>query len=168
VSRNKRVLEIPDYQICIHTSDGDEDSISWVKSMRQEDYSIEKKLTSSLRYSIENQIRTYRSNHYRTPCQDCGTRERLSVDHINHFEGIVYEFLQLQPDHPKLFSEDPITSQDIFREEDAAYDTLWKVFHETEANLQILCIPCNRARPDWESPVVRQDRKWKPKEGKWK
>ena len=168
VSRRKRVLQVCDYQIHIRTSDGDEDSISWVKSMRREDYSIEKKLTSAMRHSIEGQIRIFRLSQMPTPCVECGTKKELTVDHINHFEGLSYYFLKLHPDHPVEFSEDPVTNQDCFREEDDTYRKLWQNYHKEEANLQILCIGCNQGRIDWKCPVVPKDKRWKPKEGAWK
>ena len=37
VPRKRRTLSVGDYQIRIQTSDGDEDSISWVKCMHRED-----------------------------------------------------------------------------------------------------------------------------------
>jgi 5-methylcytosine-specific restriction endonuclease McrA len=164
VSRNKRLLDAKDYQIMIVTSDGEEDSISWVKSMRSEDYSVEKKLTQALRFSIESQTAEFRNNNRNVPCQLCGSVRNLSVDHINHFEGLVYNFLQLQPNHPVLFDKNKRTAQEIFRVEDSAYDSLWKEYHSNNANLQMLCVPCNQSRPSWEPPVILPEKRWKPKE----
>ena len=67
---------------------------------------MEKKLTSAMRYSVEGQTRAFRRTHERVPCGDCGTHSSLTVDHVNHFEGLSYEFLLLHSDHPTLFSED--------------------------------------------------------------
>eukprot|EP00588_Corethron_pennatum_P028962 CAMPEP_0194315692 /NCGR_PEP_ID=MMETSP0171-20130528/12495_1 /TAXON_ID=218684 /ORGANISM="Corethron pennatum, Strain L29A3" /LENGTH=120 /DNA_ID=CAMNT_0039071617 /DNA_START=959 /DNA_END=1318 /DNA_ORIENTATION=+ len=120
-----------------------------------------------MRHSIESQVRSFRSSQIGTPCIECGTKTNLSVDHINHFEGLTYFFLELHPHHPVEFSEDPITKQDCFREEDAKYMKLWQDYHQKEANLQIMCLKCNQGRPDWECPVVRKEKRWKPKEGTW-
>ena len=161
---NKRQpLQTGDYQIWYHTSDGLEDSISWVKSMRKEDYSISKKLTSAMRYSIEGQVRTFRQSNLRARCQYCNTNRELTVDHINHFEGLAYDFLLLHPTHPVEFTDAPITSQEMFRLEDAAYDALWKEYHSSNANLQILCNTCNQARPEWKHPSGEIiNKRWKP------
>lgn len=161
---NKRQpLQTGDYQIWYRTSDGLEDSISWVKSMRKEDYSISKKLTSAMRYSIEGQVRLFRQSNLHVRCQYCNTNRKLTVHHINHFEGLAYNFLLLHPTHPVEFTKAPITSQKMFRLEDAAYNALWKEYHSSNANLQILCNTCNQARPEWKHPSGEIiDKRWKP------
>jgi 5-methylcytosine-specific restriction endonuclease McrA len=167
-SHKRRTLSAVDYQIRVQTSDGDEDSISWVKSMRSEDYSVEKKLTSAMRHAIEIQIKKFRSSNRNKACVDCGVMTTLTVDHINHFEGLCYDFLKLHSHHPVEFAKAPITAQDIFSKKDAAYSKLWEDYHQKEANLQILCLACNQGRPEWQCPVERKEKRWKPKEGTWK
>lgn len=156
------LLQPVDYQVCYRTSDGLNDSISWVKSMRREDYSVAKKLTTAMRYAIEGQVKDFRQRNLRVRCQICSTNRELTVDHINHFEGLVHDFLLLHPDHPSEFADDPVTHQDTFRPEDAAYDALWKDYHASNACLQILCLPCNQARPEWQHPSGQKvDKRWK-------
>jgi len=165
VSRNRRTLSVGDYQIRVQTSDGDEDSISWVKSMRRVDHSVEKKLTSAMRHAIETQIQRFRSSNRNTACVDCGIMSTLTVVHINHFEGLCYYFLKLHPHHPAEFAKAPIKAQDVFRKKDAAHKALWEECHQKEANLQILCLECNQERPEWQCLEERQEKRWKPKEG---
>ena len=163
---HKRTLELGDYQFYIKRSDGTEDSISWVKPIHGEDYTVEKKLTSAMRHAIEDQVRLFRQQHRTKPCGSCGKRKDLSVDHINHFEELCYYFLNQQPHHPMEFSKDPITKQDCFREQDASYRNLWQDYHQKNANLQILCTECNQNRPAWECPVKRRPKRWTP--ARWK
>lgn len=159
-------MRLQDYQIFILTSDGEEDSISWVKSIRCEDFSVANKLTKAFRYSIDSQIRAYRAKNWRASCKECSATRSLTVDHINHIEGLVYDFLALHPDHPTEFDKDPVTSQDRFHSVDAAYDSLWKEFHKSNAQLQILCLPCNMSRPMYKSPVTRPEKRWSPSTSK--
>eukprot|EP00547_Thalassionema_nitzschioides_P004207 CAMPEP_0194216238 /NCGR_PEP_ID=MMETSP0156-20130528/18600_1 /TAXON_ID=33649 /ORGANISM="Thalassionema nitzschioides, Strain L26-B" /LENGTH=278 /DNA_ID=CAMNT_0038944957 /DNA_START=117 /DNA_END=954 /DNA_ORIENTATION=+ len=165
VPRN-RPMTVRDYQIFIQTSNGCVDSISWVKSMRREDYSIEKKLTSAMRHSIEDQIRSFRRSQP-SVCLSCGASTNLSVHHVNHFEALSYDFLHLYPNHPAEFADDHITSQDTFRLQDNAYKKLWQDYHRKEAILEILCVPCNEAQPAWVCPVERKEKRWRPKKGAW-
>ena len=51
------IQDVGAVQIFISCDDGTEDSISWVKSMREEDYCFEKKFVGAMRGAVESQAR---------------------------------------------------------------------------------------------------------------
>ena len=131
--------------------DGELEDISWrlcVDAKGKDHYKI------ALRSAITEQIHRFRSAHPAT-CEICSTSNRdvdYHVDHINHFEEIVYAFhetLESKGLHKPTEFINRTDNRKGFRPEDGVFEDAWKRFHEETARLRILCAPCNLRRPKW-------------------
>lgn len=98
-----------------------------------------RKIKRAARATIRDQIEAYRNA---TPCL-CGSRIKLEVDHVRHFDDLITTFL-----NGRIPTEFDYTDgcEPIFQEPLA---TEWRIFHETHAELRMLCKNCNAARPRW-------------------
>lgn len=143
-------LLVNDHQFWIIKSDGTEDSISWSSCVKGAANPVGKKLNWAFRQAIEDQIKEFRIAHRADPCEFCGTRQELTVDHITKFRQLKDDFLALHPTHPTEFGKNEL-AQEIFRPEDAEYCQLWKEYHKTNATLRILCKPCNQKLDNYGS-----------------
>ncbi len=141
-AKPQAVQPIQDHQFFLHRSNGTEDSISWVSCVKGAINPVGKRLNWAMRQSIEGQIREFRAAHPNTPCEFCHTYENRTVDHIKKFRDLKDEFLNAHPNHPTEFGKNEL-AQEIFRPEDAAFETAWQEYHRTHASLRILCKPCN-------------------------
>ena len=92
-------------------------------------------------------------NFHTSQCAICNTTDvtEYHVDHINHFEEIVFEFLQIvKRDKPSIF-QNTLDNRKAFTDIDKEYEDEWTSFHKTKACLRILCSSCNLSRPKWKS-----------------
>ena len=133
---------------------GDHDDISWNNCVSQKKKS---ELPRALRFAIENQCISFKQNYLKQhgieQCAICQSTERdkkYHVDHINHFEQIVCEFIKSTLlKRPTIFRDAPGDYMKTFIEDDKPFEDEWKLFHQKHANLRILCASCNLKRPKW-------------------
>jgi hypothetical protein len=106
---------------------------------------------SALRIAIQDQIDCFRNNNSKK-CELCNIEEDIEyhVDHINHFEEIVYEFLQNTKFSKPTIFRSIYDNRKAFMEIDKEYENMWKIFHKSKAQLRILCRSCNLKRPKWK------------------
>ena len=126
---------------------GVEEDISWVNCVKG---SGKDSFKSALRVAITDQILAFRKGQPLI-CALCGIADadEYHVDHITHFEQLVCEFILHTPlTKPTLFQSGH-DNRKTFRIDDKEYEDAWKVFHESNASLRILCRSCNLKRPKW-------------------
>ena len=135
----------------IKKEDGTTDNISYAqcfKPSKKDDF------RTAMRVAIEYQIKRFREANL-LKCKQCNTNspyERYEVDHENHFEEILDEFLKTTTlTKPSKFQDgDGEDNRKMFTLEDKEYENEWKLFHESKARLRILCRVCNQTRPHWK------------------
>jgi hypothetical protein len=136
-------------ELNIIKTNGTTDDISWKNCIS----GIERdKFKCALRVSIDEQIKSFRKKCNNT-CDICETSDanEYHVDHINHFEEIVYEFLKTtQKEKPTIFENMP-NNMKSFTSDDKEYEDTWKLFHSNNACLRLLCRSCNLKRPKWKN-----------------
>jgi 5-methylcytosine-specific restriction endonuclease McrA len=134
---------------------GDHDNISWMNCVNE---SKKSEFEIALRFTINNQLQSFRQNYYKhnggiLQCAICQTKntEEYHVDHINHFEQIKCEFLQTTSfKRPTKFRDVPGDLRKTFIDDDKPFEDSWKFFHQSNAELRILCASCNLKRPKWK------------------
>jgi hypothetical protein len=157
----KRTTEIVDIAIEPHKkkglvirivfNDGTSDTISYVACVKQKGSSFTKKLSQAYRAAISDQIESFiRENH--GPCEFCGSTKDRTVDHINHFAELVYEFKKMNLTEPTSLDKND-AQQHCFKEEDVDYKNKWAEYHKKHATLRILCNTCNIKREKWKKPL---------------
>lgn len=119
------------------------ESISWVKCSTGRKTMNHEKLIKALRDTVEYQIQEFRE---KVPqfCEECGSTEKLQVDHIIMFKDLIKVFNRNR-ELPTEFNELG-RHQLIFKEEDKQYENDWIQYHKDEATLRILCQKHNLAR----------------------
>lgn len=135
-------LPISDHQFVIVKADGTTDTISWMSCINQAVTSPDKILIWAMRYAVKQQIRDYKFRNRDKPCQLCGSRENLTVDHVQKFRDLKAVFLASHPNPPTQFAKNA-DNQNMFRREDFEFERQWQYFHRNNAVLRILCYHCN-------------------------
>ena len=146
------------YVFNILLDDGTSDTISWKCCVTGKSDSYNYKLTKAYRVTIDDQITEFRNNH-RNICEICNSDKKLSVDHINHFAKLIYDFNKINSNSPIELGKNNI-QQHCFRPEDADYKNAWAKYHKDNAKLRILCMPCNLARKKWNPPTNIDEDGW--------
>lgn len=144
---NAKVLEL---NVIRH--DGSVDDISWrscVSGAEKDNFK------SALRLAIEDQIKSFRratSNE----CDICKSSEagEYHVDHVNHFEEILYGFLQTTKRVKPTIFQNMKDNRKSFISDDKEYEEEWQSYHKNKACLRILCRSCNLKRPKWKNVPV--------------
>ena len=138
-------------ELNIVKSNGTVDDISWKNCISG---SEKDKFKGALRVCIDEQIRSFRStcNNECAICKTLGAEE-YHVDHENHFEEILYEFLQTTRRHKPTIFQNTNDNRKSFTSDDKEYEDEWKLFHKNKARLRLLCRSCNLKRPKWKHPV---------------
>jgi hypothetical protein len=137
------------FELNIIREDGSTDDISWRNCI----YGEKDNFKTALRVSIDDQIKQFRNNNNKNECALCKTTDAISyhVDHENHFEEILFNFLQhTKMNKPTIF-QNAIDNRKAFTSQDKEYDDAWKTFHKENARLRILCSSCNLRRPKWKN-----------------
>jgi hypothetical protein len=98
-----------------------------------------RKIKRAARAAVRDQIEAFRNSK---PCL-CGSRVKMEVDHVRHFDDLITTFLD-----GRVPTEFDYTDgcEPIFREPIA---TEWRDFHQANAELRMLCKKCNAMRPRW-------------------
>ena len=102
-----------------------------------------RKVNPAARTTIRAQIEAART---RTPCP-CGSTLKLEVDHVRHFDDLLTTFLN---GRVPLEFEYTAGCEAMFLEPLASE---WREFHQTHAELRMLCKQCNLKRPRWKKPT---------------
>jgi hypothetical protein len=105
---------------------------------------------SAMRSSIEEQTFHFRKNS-NNKCVLCSNTDKLHVDHLIHFDEIVFNFINIMKckniEIPNTFGEtDDNTHRRCFLEIDDNFKNEWIKYHYENASLQILCQKCNLTR----------------------
>jgi len=131
--------------------DGTTDDISWRNCIS----GVERnKFKCAMRVAIDEQIKLFRSTH-NNECAICKTTsaDEYHVDHENHFEEILYNYLKTTTkDTPTIF-QNASNNMKMFMPDNKDYEDEWKLFHEANAKLRMLCSTCNLKRPKWRHIV---------------
>ena len=139
-------------EVNIVKGDGSIDDISWRNCISGAERD---KFKCALRMSINEQIQQFR-NTCSNECAICKTldADEYHVDHENHFEEILYEFLQTtQKNKPTIF-QNTNDNRKSFTLDDKEYEDEWKLFHKNNAHLRLLCRSCNLKRIKWKNVPV--------------
>ncbi len=133
----------------IHRTDGTNEDFSFNKCISGKD-DLNRKRMQAYRSAVDDQIIRFKRQHEKEYCQICGRRERdLQVDHVISFVDLVMQFENSCPDTiPQVLTEDPVTRQIKFCQEDQDFENKWTAFHQTRAVLRMLCPKCNLSRTD--------------------
>lgn len=111
--------------------------------------------------AIEPQLLKFSKSEDGMYCELCGvskTESNLRVGHVSpKFKTLVDEFVDLLDISgeviPQRYNTDinkgsriksPDTSRVTFKKEDREVETWWELYHNREANLRMLCAPCER------------------------
>ncbi len=138
------------FQLNILKNDGSIDNISWVACVTGKKKDSFK---SALRVSIEPQIKDFRTKCI-YECSICKTKVSpidSHVDHENHFEEILCKFLKTTNKKKPTEFKDTDDGRKSFTLNDKEYEDEWKLFHENNACLRLLCKSCNLKRPKWKN-----------------
>jgi len=147
-------LPISDHWFFIIKNNGEEESISWEICITGEKRPVEKRLTTAMRYTIDDQIRYFKFKNREKPCELCGSSLNPTCDHIIKFKKLKDDFLTLNSNRiPTEFSKNDI-SQDIFREEDVVFSEDWWIYHYDKATLRILCKDCNNKIDNYVDDII--------------
>jgi len=152
ISIQKNKINSKYLELHIIKEDGTTDDISWRNCISG---SERDKFKCALRVAINDQIMHFKYNNT-NKCELCKTinADSYHVDHIMHFEEIVFEFLNnTTKDKPTIFKNIG-DNRKAFTENDIEYEEEWKNFHKEHAQLRILCSVCNLKRPKWKNVQV--------------
>jgi 5-methylcytosine-specific restriction endonuclease McrA len=127
-----------------------ETDISWKCAITGKHKSDKNELMSAMRSSIDEQIFQFRKTNL-NKCVLCPNTDKLHVDHIIHFDEIVFNFIKIMKSKnieiPNNFGEtDDNTHRRCFLEIDNNFKNEWVNYHFENATLQMLCQSCNLKR----------------------
>jgi hypothetical protein len=134
-------------KILIINDDMSETDISWKCAITGKHKSDKNELMSAMRSSIDEQIFEFRKTSS-NKCVLCPNTDKLHVDHIIHFDEIVFNFISIMKDKnigiPNAFGEtNDNTHRRCFLEIDDNFKNEWIKYHYENASLQMLCQTCN-------------------------
>jgi len=146
----KDALNTSGLKILIINNDMNETDISWKCAITGKHKSAKSKLMSAMRSSVDNQIFEFRKTSS-NKCVLCPNTDKLHVDHIIHFDEIVFNFINIMKNNnigiPNTFGEtDDNTHRRCFLEIDDNFKNEWIKYHYENASLQMLCQTCNLTR----------------------
>lgn len=144
---SKRHIAVKNCQMYIITADGDEDTISWVKSMRH-NYS-EKNSQSVMIETVSDQIHEVNASKALFFCTVCG----MHLSNIKGLDELCHDFTMLYPNYPIKYNKKAIR-MDVSLPEDAEYESLWKAYYLANASLDTNCRKCNPLKKLSESDIT--------------
>ena len=141
-------------KILIINNDMSETDISWKCAITGKHKSDKNKLMSAMRSSIDEQIFEFRKTSS-NKCVLCPNTNKLHVDHIIHFDEIVFNFISIMKDKnigiPNAFGEtNDNTHRRCFLEIDDNFKNEWIKYHYENASLQMLCQTCNLTKTKYK------------------
>lgn len=137
-------------KIMIINTDKSKIDISWKCAITGKNKSDKSSLMSAMRSSIDDQIHQFRKDN-ELKCVFCFRTDNLQVDHIIHFDEIVFNFMNVIKDKkiniPNEFIEtDDNTHRKCFLEIDNNFKNEWINYHYINSSLRVLCKTCNLTR----------------------
>ena len=147
IERNK--LRPTFFQTLVQHTDTTETAFSWVQCCRFKSRTSQVNLLRAMRNAIIDQVVSFRNNN-KLICKSCDTETSGTIFHIDHvvpFKDLSSAFLR-DTAHlvPALFDENK-ANLTIFKKEDNKFKTSWSIFHQENAELQVLCSVCNLTKP---------------------
>ena len=105
-----------------------------------------------MREAVDPQICEFRNSQNNLYCANCGidNADKYHVDHITHFEKLVHDFLEINKYNIPTMFKDTYGNTKTFIDKDKLFEESWKKYHNVNAQLRILCAPCNLKRPKWK------------------
>lgn len=152
---NKKALEI-----IIIKNDMKEVDISWKSAITGKEKTFKSELMSAMRSSIDAQICEFKTKHRNECCEECGSLNRLDVDHNDTqnsaFDELAKNFIDKNKCKiPVKFGElDDNTHRRTFLIKDNVFKEQWVKFHKENAKLRMLCHKCNISRPKTKNKLV--------------
>ena len=146
----KDALNTSGLKILIINIDESEIDISWKCAITGKHKSDKIELMSAMRSSVDEQIFNFK-NKSNFICALCPNTDKLQVDHIIHFDEIVFNFINIMKNKnikiPNLFGEtDDNTHRRCFLKANNDFKNEWITYHFENALLRILCQTCNLTR----------------------
>jgi hypothetical protein len=139
------------YEVNVIYNDGSIKDISWILCITGKEKNQYSLLMSALRYSIQDQILTFKENQFIGKCELClkHLTNDVHIDHVILFKIIVENFHKQNPNLSQ-----PVTFEDardgsnraVFSKTDELYEYAWKEYHKEHAILRVLCAKCNLQR----------------------
>lgn len=143
-------LNINAFKIIIINTDESENDISWKCAITGKSKGNKHELMSAMRSSVDEQIFQFRKDNEKK-CILCLNTDKLHVDHIIHFDEIVFNFINIMKSKnikiPDTFKDtNDKTHRRCFLEIDNKLKNEWIDYHYQHANLRMLCQTCNLTR----------------------
>ena len=140
------------YELNIIKSDGVIEDISWKICVSGKKKSNKQQLHSAYRYSVDEQIYSFKqivSLEYCSLCKNkCSLFGGAHIDHVIHFEKMCIDFqneINIIPPSDFDTALDG-SNRHIFKNSDSDYDNAWRIYHKNNAILRVLCRDCNLKR----------------------
>lgn len=136
-------------ELNLKRKDGSETDISWVTCVKAKAASVLDNLKAAMRLAIDDQILAFKESFKAgTPCAECSDpiKDKYHADHFIHFEKLFQRFLELFPDHPEKFDDEPVTNRAKFKAKDLEFEKAWQDYHKKEAVLRFTHPECNLKR----------------------
>jgi hypothetical protein len=135
------------YKIMIINNDNTEIDISWRCAITGKHKNNKHELVSAMRSSIDDQILKFKKEN-KNICELCNNKNNLHVDHILHFDELVFNFIKITKNTiPYNFNDtNDNTHRRCFLNEDIEFKIEWIDYHKKNATLRILCQNCNLSR----------------------
>jgi 5-methylcytosine-specific restriction endonuclease McrA len=155
----KDTLNTTGLKILIINTDTSETDISWKCAITGKPKTDKNTLMSAMRSSVDEQIFHFRKRS-NSKCVLCSDVNKLHVDHIIHFDEIVFNFMNIIKGRnikiPNSFGEtNDNTHRKCFLEIDDNFRNEWVEYHNENASLQILCQTCNLTKPKTKIKYVQ-------------
>jgi len=137
-------------KIMIVNTDDSENDISWRIAISGKAKENKSDLICAMRTSVLDQIKLFKKNN-KKKCVLCFATDNLHVDHILHFDELVFNFINLMNTKniitPKVFDDmNDNTHRKCFFDTDNKFKNEWIDYHLKNATLRILCQTCNLTR----------------------
>lgn len=143
-------LNINALKIIIINTDASEIDISWKCAITGKKKGNKHELMSAMRSSIDEHIFQFK-NDSQEKCVLCPNTDKLHVDHIIHFDEIVFNFINIMKSQniniPDTFADtNDDTHRRCFLPIDEEFKNKWVDYHYKYASLRMLCQNCNLTR----------------------
>ena len=144
-------LNVHALKIMIINEDASETDISWRCAITGKPKTKKEELVSAMRSSVDEQIFQFRKDNEKQCVLCLNTDKTLEVDHIIHFDEIVFNFMK-RIENKKISIPNSLgdtidnTHRRCFLETDVIFKNEWIDYHRKNAQLRMLCKKCNATR----------------------
>jgi 5-methylcytosine-specific restriction endonuclease McrA len=133
-------------ELCIINNDNSETSFSYLTAIKGKSNTDKSELSSAMRESISDQIKSYRKNNILS-CSFCGSFDKIEIDHVIPFNELRDNFLKICENNnirkPCSFDQDDFIRRK-FKNQDLIFKNEWNYYHLINAELQSLCSVCHK------------------------